>query len=138
MGVPESISGSFGAENESQNCGGHPTGKASIYLSEVSLTERRCDRGRGARLRALFRGLNDMFPQTHQGTAGWRFSLNQRCCYVMLRLNFLLMSVLVNTSVLSLAPHGTSRSWVHSPKPPPFLNKHLFFLYFGLPVLNLI
>lgn len=65
-------------------------------------------------------GLNDMFPQTHHGTAGWRFSSNQRCCYVMLRLNFPLMSVLVNTSVLSLAQQGTSRSWVDLPKLPPF------------------
>lgn len=127
MGVPESISASFGAENESQNCGGHPTGKGSIYLSEVSLRERRCDRGPSPC--PLRGGLNDMFPQTQHGTAGWRFPSNQRCCYVMLRLNLLLMSVLVNTSALSLAQHGTSRSWVDSPKPPPFLNHHLFFFF---------
>lgn len=51
-----------------------------------------------------------MFPQTQHGPAGWRLSSNQRCCYVVLRLNFLLVSALVNTSVLPLAQLGTSGS----------------------------
>lgn len=72
--VHDSISGSFGAENESHNRGGHPTGKASIYSASLG-------------------GLLDPFPQARHGTAGCRFSSNQRCCYVTSRLNFPLLSV---------------------------------------------